>query len=194
MAEQLPPEPKTPTVSGPPSNEKAKSDGPVFVITPSVTAVRKEYTVAQRSASMFHEAPRIGSKVLRRGTSLKLSEKQFQRMEKMLLHLHKAHAIDIKVVRPGCPDSQLERAPHFFSPMKKKSPVQPPAVLTDPKVDLTATQEVTIIPPVEAKKDGPDPSEITPVQPPPASVLTELSPKKKGKRGSSTDSDSSGKE
>ena len=53
----------------------------------------KQLTSNQRGSSLFSEEPRVGTKVLRRGTVLKLNPTQFKSLEAKVYRLHEAGAI-----------------------------------------------------------------------------------------------------
>ena len=106
---------------------------PMLHITAAVTAVRKEYTTAQKKHSHFSEAPRIGAFTLRRGSILKLTERQAEKHRVRLETLFDAHAIDIKFVDPDGETRVMKHKPHrHFPSFHNATPAPKPADPVDP--------------------------------------------------------------
>jgi hypothetical protein len=106
---------------------------PMLHITPAVTAVRKEYTSAQKKHSHFSEVPRIGATTLRRGQVLKLTERQAEKHRVRLETLFDAHAIDIKFVDADGETRVMKHKPHrHFPSFHNATPAPKPADPVDP--------------------------------------------------------------
>jgi hypothetical protein len=133
-------------------------------VTASVKAVRKELSVAQRASSHFSEAPMVAGKVLRRGTTVKLSEQQASRLQRKLMMLHKAHAIDISIVYPDGRKVSMddERWPHFK--------MLPPNSRARRSMELDAVVETAKKVTEEPPKEVEDPKDLRQPDPDPASV------------------------
>lgn len=150
-----------------------------YEIAAAVQSVGKQLTPAQRSSSLFSEAPRIGSKTLRRGQSTKFSEAEMKASEVIIKRLYDAHAIEIYRVdgdRRVSMRDQKNSAP--AEPPKK---VAPPAVITPeaPPVAPPAPPEPPPAPPEPVQAAEP---EAIPEPPPSAPTHTESGKGKKGKR------------
>ncbi len=175
----------------PHSNRQLRPEGAHYLIEATMGVVRKNMNIHQRSSSRFSVEPRIGTKTLRRGVKLRFTEAQMKMHDLTIRRLHKAHAIeiykidadgkktDVRIMAPGVPVKVTE--PEAISEEDKalaslEEQKIPPTELTDPKVDLQATQEVKITPPAEAMSGGPDPTAVTtlPVNPAATATDTEL--------------------
>lgn len=101
-----------------------------YEIEAAVQSVGKQLNPAQRASSNFSEAPRIGSRTLRRGMALKFTEAEMRASEVTIKNLYNAHAIEIYRVdgdsRVSMRDQMAGKAP--VEPKK----VAPPAVMVPP--------------------------------------------------------------
>ena len=68
-----------------------------YTITSAVNAIGKQLNLAQRSSSLFSEAPVIGGKILRRGVSIVLEEAQYVFLKSRIDALVKAGAVTVYV-------------------------------------------------------------------------------------------------
>jgi hypothetical protein len=69
-----------------------------YGISAAITALGKQLNVAQRTSSLFSEAPVIAGKVLRRGTEIFLNEAQYIAQKTKINTLLDAGAIKIRVI------------------------------------------------------------------------------------------------
>lgn len=178
----------------PPVHPAGKPNMPVekhtHVVMASLQAVRKNLNLHQRNSSYFSEAPRIGSTVLRRGVKLHLNDSQMKSLELQLIRLHKAHAIEIyRLGEKGeliDVRTEMEEAAKAVAAdsaaVMDDGPKTPPGgtelppgvtAANEPLLDPEKTQQVEVIPPVEAMKDGPDPT-VFPVNPAAAATDEEV--------------------
>lgn len=109
-----------------------------YEIKSAVGAIRQQLTVAQRTSSLFSEAPQIGGKILRRGVSLILEEAQYLFLKSKIDAMVKAGAVTVTVVGE---DGKLTAS----------VTVEPSEVLSEPKVSgkVSAPEEGVISPQVQ---------------------------------------------
>lgn len=69
-----------------------------YIVKSSLNAITKQLSVAQRTSSLFSEAPLIAGKILRRGVSIVLEEAQYLLFKSKLDAMVKAGAITVTVV------------------------------------------------------------------------------------------------
>lgn len=74
---------------------------PIMKITAAHTRLNSRVDRVQRSSSMFSEAPRIGTQILRPGTSIMLTEAQADSMRTRLMLLLKSGSIEIEMLDSG---------------------------------------------------------------------------------------------
>lgn len=101
-----------------------------YEIKPAVSQHRQHLTPAQRTSSLFSESPTVMGKVLRRGQSLVVTDKDMAHHENQLKRLIDAGSITITPL--GVPD------------FKKPEPV-----VVKPPESLPVVPEVTEPPPVD---------------------------------------------
>ena len=90
-------------------------------------------TSAQKNSSLFSEAPRIGTKTLRRGTILKLSDAEFKHHEIRIKRLLDAGAVEVKTVGVAVPVTT--HAPVESPKPVVEAPVEAQPVVTAPVVE-----------------------------------------------------------
>lgn len=106
-----------------------------YIISSALDQVSKQLNLAQRTSSLFSEAPTIAGKILRRGVSITMTEAQYLGMKSRIDALLKAGAITVKMVGS---DGKVTVS-----------------VDTDPKADLK-------LPTVSVKASGPSDGPVAP--------------------------------
>jgi hypothetical protein len=125
-----------------------------FEITSSIKP-GKQLTPAQKNSSLFTEAPRIGTKTIRRGQTIVLSKEEFQFHEVVIKRLVLAGAIDIKTVNDTV---VVPAVPVVETVSEPVTVVEAVPVVETPTITIVSTPTVTNLEsaptPTEERKKG----------------------------------------